>query len=343
MAGTDRHSTETLAWSVGGMDCASCATKIRGALERMPGVSDVAVSVMTERLTLRLEPGATAPEAVERMVRGLGFTVTPGPAPAAPRDPHPAPPQAAAQDHAPAHDHDHDHPHAHGQEPSHGHSHDHGPASGKMRLVALTGALLALAWALHFILPGRQSAWAFAAACLIGLAPVARRAVAAARAGQPFTIEMLMTIAAVGAVLIGATEEAATVVFLFLVGELLEGVAAGRARKSIQDLTTLVPKTALLESDGGQTREVPAETLAVGSVILVRPGDRIPADGEIIRGLASVNEAAVTGESAPVLREAGTDRSSVIGGTKVIPQLLRDTRKLLADEWAAQDGKAQQP
>lgn len=89
MSGNDRHNTETLAWSVGGMDCASCAAKIEGALGRLPGVSDVAVSVMTERLTLRLAPGSTAPEAIERMVRGLGFTVAPGAAPASPRDPTP--------------------------------------------------------------------------------------------------------------------------------------------------------------------------------------------------------------------------------------------------------------
>lgn len=78
-----------------------------------------------------------------------------------------------------------------------------------------------------------------------------------------------MTIAAVGAVIINAGEEAATVVFLFLVGELLEGVAAGKARESIQSLTGLVPKSALLE-DNGQTREVPAESLAVGAIIMVR-------------------------------------------------------------------------
>ena len=68
----------------------------------------------------------------------------------------------------------------------------------------------------------------------VGLAPIAWRALAAARLGSPFTIEMLMTIAAVGATIIGATEEAAAVVFLFLIGELLEGVAAGRARASIR-------------------------------------------------------------------------------------------------------------
>jgi Cd2+/Zn2+-exporting ATPase len=114
----------------------------------------------------------------------------------------------------------------------------------------------------------------------------------------PFSIETLMTIAAVGAVIIGAGEEAATVVFLFLVGELLEGLAAGRARASIQGLTTLVPKTALLERNG-RTEEVPAESVAVGAVILVRPGDRIPADGVIVAGESAIDEAPVTGESTP--------------------------------------------
>src|SRR5689334_15904673 len=120
-----------------------------------------------------------------------------------------------------------------------------------------------------------------------------------------------MTIAAVGAVLIGATEEAAMVVFLFLVGELLEGVAAGRARASIQNLTKLVPKTALIERNG-KTEEVPAESLTVGSVILVRPGDRVPADGAIVSGESAVDEAPVTGESVPKRKGEG---ETVFAGT----------------------------
>ena len=86
--------------------------------------------------------------------------------------------------------------------------------------------------------------------------------------------------------------------FLFLIGELLEGVAAGKARASIQSLTRLVPKTALVE-EGATTREVPAESLDVGAVILVRPGDRIPADGVIVAGESAIDEAPVTGESVP--------------------------------------------
>ena len=125
----------------------------------------------------------------------------------------------------------------------------------KGRLVILTGGLLAVAWAAKLTLPGEFTPWVFIAACLIGVAPVARRAFAALRAGMPFTIEMLMTIAAAGALVIGAAEEAALVVFLFAVGEVLEGVAANRARASIRALGDLVPKTALVVEAGGTTRE----------------------------------------------------------------------------------------
>jgi Cd2+/Zn2+-exporting ATPase len=133
----------------------------------------------------------------------------------------------------------------------------------------------------------------------------------AALNGTPFSIEMLMTVAAVGAVFIGANEEAAVVVFLFLIGELLEGVAAGKARASIQALATLAPKMALLEADG-QTREVPTDKLAIGAIILVRPGDRIAADGVILSGESHVNEAPVTGESIPVRKAVD---ATVFAGT----------------------------
>src|SRR5690606_15678154 len=102
-----------------------------------------------------------------------------------------------------------------------------------------------------------------------------------------------------GALAINATHEAAAVIFLFLVGELLEGVAAGKARDSIKSLAGLVPKTALLEEDG-IVREVQAETLTIGSVVLVRPGDRVSADGIIMSGKGFVDEAPITGESVPV-------------------------------------------
>ncbi|MDR6667628.1 heavy metal translocating P-type ATPase [Rhizobium sp. 1399] len=322
-------------YRVGGMDCAACATKIDTAVRRVPGVEDVSVSVTAGTMTVRHD-GSSDLKAIEKRVTGLGYSVAPltGKAPAREsKTGH----DHAHHDHDHGHDHDHDHDHdghehhdhdhhdhdheghdhdhaghdhSHSAEEVEGlHGHDHGPMTGpwwqskKGRLTILSGLALVAAYVLGHLVPS-IAPYAFIVAMLVGLVPIARRAVMAALSGTPFSIEMLMTIAAVGAVIINAGEEAATVVFLFLVGELLEGVAAGKARASIQSLTTLVPKNALLET-GGEVKEVPAETLSVGSVILVRPGDRISADGTIVSGESAIDEAPVTGESTPVRKGAG--------------------------------------
>jgi Cd2+/Zn2+-exporting ATPase len=302
---------------VEGMDCASCASKIDTAVRRMPGVSDVSVSVTAGTMRVQHDPASDL-EAIRRKVSGLGYVVTPGAALAGDK---PASEHAHGPDcgHAHAHDHDHSHGHDHGAKAAaiEGlHGHDHGPSEGpwwkgrKGRLTILAGAALVVAYGVGHLFPAIAS-YAFLIAMIVGLVPIGRRAIMAALAGTPFSIEMLMTIAAVGAVVINATEEAAMVVFLFLVGELLEGVAAGKARDSIRSLSTLVPKTALLEEDG-RTKEVPAEALPVGAVILVRPGDRISADGTVIEGESAIDEAPVTGESTPVRKEAG---DTVFAGT----------------------------
>jgi len=298
-------ATNQARYKVGGMDCASCATKIDTAVRRMPGVEDVSVSVAAGTMTLSHD-GTSDLGAIEKKVVGLGYSLR-----ALGKK---APVEAEHHEHSHHHDGEHDHHHHDGHDHSADdaseieglHGHDHGPMEGpwwksaKGRLTILVGLALAAAYGIGHLIPAYDT-YIFTAAMLIGLVPIARRAIMAALAGTPFSIEMLMTIAAVGAVIIDASEEAAAVVFLFLVGELLEGVAAGRARQSIRGLTALVPKNALLEVNG-RTREVPAASLRVGSVILVRPGDRISADGVIIAGESAVDEAPVTGESTPVAK-----------------------------------------
>jgi Cd2+/Zn2+-exporting ATPase len=296
---------------VEGMDCAGCATKIDTAVRRMPGVEDVSVSVTAGTMAVR-HTAESDLAALQKKVTGLGYTIAPLKPDAVP----PAGAHAHGDDHHRDHaEHDHldhdepgaaqDHGHAHGDDALEGtHGHDHTPMTGpwwkskKGQLTIASGLALVVAYGIGKLVPQAES-WAFIAAMLIGLVPIGRRAVMAALAGSPFTIETLMTIAAVGAVIIGAGEEGATVVFLFLVGELLEGVAAGKARASIQGLTKLVPQTALLERDG-KTEEVAADKVAVGAIVLVRPGDRIPADGVIVSGESAIDEAPVTGESTPV-------------------------------------------
>jgi Cd2+/Zn2+-exporting ATPase len=306
-------------YRVGGMDCASCAAKIDTAVRRIPGVEDVSISVTAGTMTVRHD-GSSDPVAIEKKVTSLGYSVSQvtGTMPA---DTQPA-------DHS-----HHDHDHSNHDQAGHNHAgHEHvaervpdaleglhgheAPMAGpwwhskKGRLTILAGAALVIAYVIGHLVPV-IAPYAFIMAVLVGLVPIARRAIVAAFAGTPFSIEMLMTIAAVGAVIIQASEEAAAVVFLFLVGELLEGIAAGKARASIQSLATLVPKRAFLEEDG-KTREVPAESLAVGSTILVRPGDRIAADGTILSGESAIDEAPVTGESTPVQKGVG---DTVFAGT----------------------------
>ena len=307
---SEKSAAESQEWAITGMDCAACATKIRTALERLPGVSDVHVAVMAEKLMLKLMADTTPPASIEAAVVKLGYRIgatkanraktfmTPADAaqdkPGGQKNDGPATASAADPNHgSPGHIHN---------DPSDTNKKWH--QTGKGRLVISTGLLLSAAWAVKLFASGEIASWAFVLACVIGVAPVARRAFTALRMGMPFTIEMLMTIAAVGALFINAAEEAALVVFLFAVGEVLEGVAANKARNGIRALANLIPKTALID-EGDTTREVPAESLSIGQTVLVRPGDRIPADGEITEGTSGVDQSPVTGESAPVTKGPG--------------------------------------
>ena len=217
-----KRRPQKIRYRVEGMDCASCARKIETALTRVPGVSDIAISTTTETLRLRAAEPRTG-EQVEKVVRDLGYGIS-----------------VLGE----------------GTQPHHGADTAPWWQSPKGRLTILSGLGLAAAWLLALVLPGYE-AWLYAAAMLIGLVPIARRAVAAAMAGAPFTIETLMTIAAVGAVIIGATEEAAMVVFLFLVGELLEGRRRRHGPRQHPVLTNLVPKTACSNATAPWRRSPP--------------------------------------------------------------------------------------
>jgi Cd2+/Zn2+-exporting ATPase len=319
-------STMHTRYRVGGMDCAGCAAKIEKAVRRIDGVSDVAISVTAGTMTVHHDTSSDL-VALERQVSGLGYTLTALRLATDVASPRPSVEHVhaghdhaghghAGHDHAGSHHADHDHAIRSANVLPDLHGHDHRAAVGpwwrsrKGTLTIACGVALLIAYGLGTMVPS-LAAYAFTAAMLVGLVPIARRALMAAMAGTPFSIEMLMTLAAVGAVIIHAAEEAAAVVFLFLVGELLEGVAASRARASIQSLASLVPKTAWLE-EGGRTREVPVDSVAVGAMLLVRPGDRIPADGVIVSGESAINEAPVTGESVPVRK--GID-AKVFAGT----------------------------
>ena len=203
----------------------------------------------------------------------------------------------------------------------HAHNHNHaegGAFSGRAKILALYALGLAAAFILDWTTDlGRPAFWAIIA---LGLIPILKDAIRSALAGSPFSIEMLMSVAAVGAVVIGATEEAATVLLLFQLGETLEGVAAQKARTGIRSLAAMTPKGATRVAENGEDEEVGAEALQIGDVIRTRPGERIPADGEIIEGRGSIDESPLTGESAPQMKKPG---APVFAGTIALEGAFR--------------------
>ncbi|NOY41305.1 MAG: cadmium-translocating P-type ATPase [Planctomycetes bacterium] len=125
-------------------------------------------------------------------------------------------------------------------------------------------------------------------------------------------INLLMTIAVVGAAAIGEWFEAATVAFLFSVSLVLESWSVGRARRAIAALMELAPQVARVRDADGVETEVPPEQVAVGTIFIVRPGEKIPLDGQVTRGESDVNQAPITGESVPVEKTSG---SEIFAGT----------------------------
>ena len=155
---------------------------------------------------------------------------------------------------------------------------------------------------------------AFIITTLVGLGPIARQAVRLIRSGSWFAIETLMSVAAIGALFIGATAEAAMVLVLFLIGERLESYAASRARRGVSALMALKPDTAIRVRNG-QRETVAQKELRPGDIIEVAAGGRLPADGRLLNAFASFDESALTGESIPVEHQKGENISA--GSTSI--------------------------
>ncbi len=176
----------------------------------------------------------------------------------------------------------------------------------------LSGVLLLIGWVGQGFLglPAPVAIALYISAYLFGGWDVARHAWHALRTKQ-FDTDLLMIMAAMGAALLGEFAEGAFLLFLFSLGHALEEGALDRAREAVRALANLAPKMALVRRNDTET-EVPVEQLQLADVVIVRPGVRIPVDGEVRAGQSAVNQAPVTGESVPVEKTAG---DKVFAGT----------------------------
>jgi Cd2+/Zn2+-exporting ATPase len=357
--------TRTRKVRIAGMDCGSCALTIENSMRQLPGVDSASVSFTTESMEIA---GDAPLQAIEERLRELGYRI--------------------ASDES---------------QPSAQSVGERRGAIGFVRFlweqpplkraVLVAGAVLAGL----LVLPGlppiaglEPLTWLFGSGVIVAGAPVFIKGMRALIFARRITIDLLMAVACIGALGIGATGEAVTVILLFMLGEALEAYSAERARDSLRSLMALQPQEATVlrphtgthddhagcsgahdahddhagcsgehdahdrqseagahtaahdhsdahehESEQGHGHEhehehdhaphaapvetahdhqlvVPVEQVRIGERVLVRPGQRIPVDGEVVLGISSVNQAPVTGESMPVLKSVGDE---VMAGT----------------------------
>ena len=191
----------------------------------------------------------------------------------------------------------------HHDDQDHDHNHEHGGIFGKnteLFFSIICGALLALGFGLSFIpsLPAWLSLSLYIGAYFFGGFYTTKEAVEAIAKGK-FEIDFLMLVAAIGAGILGDWEEGALLLFLFSMGHALEHYAMNKARKSIAALADLAPKTAIVRRNN-EEKEIAIEALLANDIIIVKPNSKISADGIVVKGSSSVNQAPITGESIPV-------------------------------------------
>ncbi|MCP1599312.1 Cd2+/Zn2+-exporting ATPase [Aeromonas caviae] len=282
---TPEQNSRRHSWQVLGMDCPSCARKIETAVSRVEGVQQARVLFATEKLVVDLAPGLS-PDPVTAAVLAAGFQLKS---------------ERSGK-----------------QQPGR----ERGPLQ---TLLAKYWQPLSLAGLMGVaaLLPSQIGQPLFTLATLWGLWPISRKAWALTRSGSPFAIETLMTVAAVGALFLGETAEAAMVLLLFMLGEHLEAYAAGRARAGVTALMALVPDKALrirTPAEGEVREEVAADQLRPGDIIEIAPGARLAADARLLDPLGAFDESALTGESIPVERRRG---DKVPAGSLAADRVLR--------------------
>ena len=288
-------------WPVSGISHVRKARSVADALRRLDGVAEADVTPGLVRIEFdrRLVDE-------ERLVEVLGSVRVAVQAPG-------SPPATV----------DHD---AEGKEGGHD-DHEHGgPFGERSELVfALTsGALWLVGFALELGVEAVSDGLLtgiFIASGFFGGYFTLREAIDSIRSRR-FEIDFLMLVAAAGAAALGKFEEGALLLALFSVGHALEGYAMGRARRAIEALSELAPETAVVR-DGAGEREVPVDELRVGDVIVVKPNERIPADGFVLAGVSNVNQAALTGESIPVEKSPVADSEAAAANPDAMPASSR--------------------
>lgn len=179
--------------------------------------------------------------------------------------------------------------------------------SKKNSITLISAVLIALAFFGRFSLDNMAIFnWSLIIASILGVAPIAIQAYQALKV-KVVSIDVLVTIAVIGAVLIQNYEESAIVTFLFLFGSYLEQRTLNKTRSAIKELTELAPESALKQMENGEFEEVDVDDVDEGDILLVKTGAKVPVDGTVLTGEGHINEASITGESLPVSKKVDSE------------------------------------
>jgi Cd2+/Zn2+-exporting ATPase len=246
--------------------CADCALNIERSVEHLPGILSAEVSYVLSSATVYYDPYRVEPDRIKKAIIKPGYVI---------RETFGEKTQAFWRE------------------------------MGPFLFMATSGITLGLSWILGWIgLGPSYLATAFSIASLVvGGYPVLKSAIKALFIPD-LNVDTLVSIAAISATAVGAYREAAVVIFIMLLGEFLEHLTVGKARKAMASLIHLSPRTAWIRREGKEV-QVPIEEVKVNEVVIVKPGERIPVDGRVISGEGSVNQSTLTGESIPVAKGVG--------------------------------------
>jgi Cd2+/Zn2+-exporting ATPase len=306
---TQVPALKTQRMQVGGMDCTSCAMKIEGAVEKLAGVAELSVVVATGRMIVTYDPARVSEADIQQRVTALGYTIVEGKSK--------SPAKQSSHDHS-SHDHSsHDHnSHDDGDEDD-GHNHGGGEVDLKREGI-LVGVVITL-FVLGSVFEKQLNATPYSIGAYLVFIPayllsgwtVLTTAGRNILRGQVFDENFLMTIATVGAIAIKQLPEAVGVMLFFKIGELFQELAVSKSRRSISSLLEIRPDAANLKTANG-IEVVSPERIEVGDTIIIKPGEKVPLDGQIVEGNSQVDTSALTGESVPRTVNVG---ETVLAGT----------------------------
>jgi P-type Cu+ transporter len=271
------NHTQILEVPIQGMDCAECTQHVQHAIATLPGVKSVDVFLASEKAVVQLDPELVDLPDIRKAVQGAGYSVPDASDMAATTR------SSLLQDFT-------------------------RPVLtllgilfGVILFVVVVGEWLGLFEAITARIP-----WPFGVAIvLVAGYPVFRNVIRAAFKGQVLA-HTLMSVGVLAALAVGQWATAAVVVFFMRVGDYVEHFTTERARRAVKDLTALAPQTARVERDG-QEVEIPIAGVHPGEVVIVRPGEKIPVDGVVLSGHATLDQSTITGESMPVEAGPGTE------------------------------------